>query len=276
MSTKNIPKFIIAGGQKCGTTWLEHNLNKHPQVCTPGRQLHFFDENYRKGKKWYLKNFDCCPVGSFLGEKTTEYINNKTTSVNFSRISNEFPNIKIIIILRNPVERALSAYGHMVCSGLVHISSNPNKVIFEENNKYDFIEKGFYSDQIKSVFKFFPKEQVRILIFERDVINNQTKTWDAVCDFLQIGRHPIADLNEPINKLRLSRISIRLVYYLYNIPYVNSVIRRLNRFYRGKKWSPNFTLSTRRKLELIYENENAKLFNILGYSIKEWKKKEGI
>ena len=99
------PDFIIVGGQRCGTTSVYNNLISNPDV-TPAtkKEIHFFSDNYHKGLTWYQNQFK---KSLCTGEATPYYIFHPHS---LRRISNDIPNVRIIILLRNPVDRAYSHY----------------------------------------------------------------------------------------------------------------------------------------------------------------------
>lgn len=101
-----LPDFIIIGAQKCGTTSLFNYLSKHPDVSLPEeKEIHFFDKFYNKGINWYKKNF--LNDGMLTGEATPYYIYHPHVTV---RISSCCPNAKLIVMLRNPIDRAYSNF----------------------------------------------------------------------------------------------------------------------------------------------------------------------
>lgn len=104
------PLFIIAGTQKSGTTALAAFMSLHPNISLSARkELHFFDKdaNYQKGIQEYLSNFQGNKSTIIYGEATPFYI---ASRVACNRISQHFPNVKMIILLREPVDRAYSEY----------------------------------------------------------------------------------------------------------------------------------------------------------------------
>ena len=270
-----LPDFIIAGTQKAGTTWLEHNLARHPVVFTPKRQLHFFDRNYEKGFEWYGRWFGGVSSSEICGEKTTEYFDPITVETVFSRIAKDSPQSRIFIILRNPVKRALSAVQHMVNSGLEALPGEPDEVLFtdrarEKSKGFRYIERGFYVRQLEIVYRYIPIEQVCVLIFERDIVAEPRIGWEKACAFLDIDFMPLEGLSQKINSLRLSRFAIVASRLLYSIPYAKGAIRRVDSVLGIKPWRPHFSAQAHERLHKIYANENERLFQMLGYRVTEW------
>src|SRR2546423_13513556 len=115
-----IPDFLIIGGQKCGTTSLYYYLIEHPNIAPAVRkQMHFFDNRFKKGFGWYKSNFPTIFskwYKTFLhkqkfvsGEATPYYLFHPLAA---SRVHQFLPDVKLIVLLRNPVNRAYSHYNH--------------------------------------------------------------------------------------------------------------------------------------------------------------------
>ena len=121
---EQLPKFLIIGAQKSGTSWLSYNLSNHPEVFIPKQELHFFDKgyNYSKGIEWYKTHFKNCGNAIAIGEKTPDYLwaNGIGTEDHLPdvhlNIHKHLPNTRLIIMLRNPVDRAVSAVRHIIRS----------------------------------------------------------------------------------------------------------------------------------------------------------------
>src|SRR6056297_2233099 len=104
------PDFIGIGAMKAATSWIYKCLIEHPEVCgSSKKELHFFDrpQNYKKGIDYYISFFKHCPQDKAKGEYTPNYLYSPATP---ELISRHFPNVKIIVCLRNPAERAWSHY----------------------------------------------------------------------------------------------------------------------------------------------------------------------
>lgn len=110
--------FVGIGFQRCATSWLNFMLYEHPEICKPKSGLHFFNKNYNKGKNWYIRSIlESCKNRNGeikLGEFSTTYSYPEHHNVVFNRISRDFPNIKILINIRNPIERAQSEYFRLI------------------------------------------------------------------------------------------------------------------------------------------------------------------
>ena len=178
-----LPNFIIVGVQKGGTTWLSQILSEHPQVFLPKPEIHFFDKNanFDQGIKWYEKHFAEANNYLAIGEKTPEYLYKQEKH---KVIKEYLPNIKSIVVLRNPVTRALSHLNHLFRSGYYPISINPEEIIFDRSSTV--LDRGFYFQQLNSYFQVYNPEQVLILINEEDIAIDGNIALKTTCDFLNI------------------------------------------------------------------------------------------
>lgn len=128
MSLGSLPTFLIIGAQRCGTTSLYDSLTGHPSILPALRkELHYFDNNYDKCLEWYKAFFplrlpretNSTANPPLRGEATPYYIFHPRAH---QRIADVLPNAKLIVVLRNPVDRAYSHYWHEVRMGYEHLS----------------------------------------------------------------------------------------------------------------------------------------------------------
>ncbi len=224
-SLKMLPSFIIIGAQRCGTTSLFEYLIQHPSIKKPiYKEIHFFDNYYgayNLGFGWYRGHF---PINIFglikddvdnptviTGEATPYYIFHPWGP---KRIKDALPDVKLIAILRNPVERAYSHYQHSVREGYETLSfkealekeeyrlkgerkkmlSDPDYYSFN-HNRYSYLSRGIYIQQLRHWRKFFPKEQMLILRSE-DLFYDLSTVYSTVLGFLQL---PVHTINKPIH-----------------------------------------------------------------------------
>ena len=207
-----LPDFLIVGAQKCGTSSLYRNLVKHPSVIPAFvKEVHFFDNsrNFQRGVGWYKAHFPfllykyysthICKNDFLTGEASPFYMFHPHAP---KRISELLPGVKIIIILRNPVDRAYSHYHHEVKREREILSFEDaikmegerlqgefDKIIKDENytslnyNCYAYLLRGIYVDQLKRVYNYFNKSQVLILKSE-DFFKDSQAAIEKVLQFL--------------------------------------------------------------------------------------------
>ena len=117
-----LPDFLIIGAQKSGTTWLADQLSFHPGIFMVPDEIHYFDkaQNFCRGLQWYSHHFENAGPTQLAGEKTPDYLwaNGDGTEGHLADVHQKLyqtlPAARLIVVLRNPVERALSALTHLV------------------------------------------------------------------------------------------------------------------------------------------------------------------
>jgi len=202
--------YILIGAQRCGTTSLYNNLILHPQIEPAAqKEVHFFDINFQKGVDWYLEQFPSISDSDqkkerITGEASPYYIFHPLAP---KRISDICPKVKLILILRNPVDRTYSHYQHEIRLGYESLTfeealeAEPKKLKGQEDiilnggyslahQHFSYLARGIYVDQLKFWHKFFGKEQFLILKSE-DFFSNHKKTLNKVFDFLEIPHFEI-------------------------------------------------------------------------------------
>jgi hypothetical protein len=172
--------FIGIGAQKSGTSWVYACLYEHPEICAPVKEIHFFSRpRFEKGIGWYESHFQKCVEGKKKGEFSTSYLYSKEAP---SRIHTLYPEAKIIAILRNPVDRAVSQYRNSIKSG--EITETTSFEDFAKDEK-SVLEQGLYSVQLERYFKLFPKEQILVLVYE-DIKKDPKAFMKRIYQFLDV------------------------------------------------------------------------------------------
>ncbi|SFI62142.1 sulfotransferase domain-containing protein [Olleya namhaensis] len=189
--------FICVGAQKAGTTSLHDILKKHPNIYLPERkEAHFFDidERFNKGLDWWMETFfQGDKINKKTGVFTPEYLYLKNVP---ERIENVLGNdLKIIIVLRQPVKRA---YSHYLMSKRRGFETEDFKTALEKeparlkegtyynNNHFSYIDRGLYYNQIKRYVDTFGKENVKVFLFEKDIIKNNDATLKTIQEFIDV------------------------------------------------------------------------------------------
>jgi len=187
-----LPDFLIIGGQKCGTSAIWHSIVTHPDVDPTKKEKNFFNFYWHKGLDFYSDMFK--DPNKINGDASPGYLFSPDVP---ERVKEVIPNTKIIVSLRNPIDRAYSQYNHQLpnysrpkywIKKLGRFSDEYEKVpTFEEalDMQKDFIERGYYADQLKLWFNHFPKDQFLIIKFEDFVLNNQ-QTMTDIQEFLEL------------------------------------------------------------------------------------------
>lgn len=190
-----LPSFICPGVQKSGTSILHDIFSEHPDVFLPAvKETFFFSQNYRNNganallyESRYFSNADCKIAGEFC----PQYMSVPESAKRMYDVLG--PDLKIIISLRQPVDRAFSAY-QMMKDYFLDTSENfeqalANDVPPSSSSELDFlyIKRGQYYSQIQDYLKLFPRENVKFLLFEEDIKKNLRETVVDICDFLDLN-----------------------------------------------------------------------------------------
>ncbi len=185
---KVLPNFLVIGVEKGGTTWLHAQLKKHPDIFVPAtKEVHFFNRynsnfkernHFELGLKWYQDFFADYNNEKAVGEITPMYICDTEAP---ARIKATLPNVKIIAMLRNPVNRAYSHYWMAKNKG--HITGSFNEIINRCEPK--IIERGLYCQQLKKYTSLFAAHQLKVLFYE-DVFADPKYWLKEICTFLNV------------------------------------------------------------------------------------------
>lgn len=220
-SGKNkLPQFLIIGAQKSGTTWLVDMLRDHRDVFIPRNEVHFFNTHYDRGYDWYASHFSEAKKSQRIGEKTPDYLGGDLAGLQegtiAQRIKNDLPGVKLIVVLRDPVNRAVSAYNHYVrtriISPLQSINSYFLKRKFEKDN-LGILDYGNYEKHLALFEERFPAEQILILYYE-DMMKEKQATMDRVCKFIGVPAFQFPNLELRSNAFKKSRPGLIIHYYV--------------------------------------------------------------
>ena len=176
-----LPNFFLAGFQKCATTWLHHCLQEHPAVFVPPvHGIYFFDINYHKGIDWYRRFYEDQESELVVGDTTVAYARLPWVA---SRIAEFNPDAKIILCMRNPIERAYSHYWHEKRSG--RISYDFGEVLTNIDVFQDWVVTGFYARHIEPFLKHFEAERI-LYVLNDDVERRPDETLEGLYGFLDV------------------------------------------------------------------------------------------
>ena len=214
-----LPDFVVIGSSKSGTTSLHYYLIQHPSIIAE-RNVHFFEYIHTNSIEWYRAHFPTKAYKNFkkiirkekliVGEQTATYLFHPLVP---KRIHATMPNVKLITVLRNPVDRAYSNYHAQVREGfekrtfddaikseLKRIEIGKKEPEYKINNDdfnnhviFSYLRHGIYVDFIKSWMEFFTKDQFLILS-TYDLNNNHAKFLKQVFEFLNVPNRKVNGL----------------------------------------------------------------------------------
>jgi hypothetical protein len=180
-SQQNLPSFIIIGAMKCATSTLYKQLGFQHEIFLPDiKEPNFFsDDNvYEKELAWYSSLFSDAPNGSIIGEASTHYSKLPDYPNTIKRIKRVLPDVKIIYIMRDPLERLTSHFIHEWTMNKMQLPIDSSVASFNELTNYSF-----YSKQITPYLDEFGSEAILPVFFER-LTENPSQELERICKFI--------------------------------------------------------------------------------------------
>jgi hypothetical protein len=263
-----LPNYIIAGAQKSGTTTLHSLLSMHPNIFMPDvKEVGFFNNSA------FFKDAS----QSVIGEASPDYMWEKEAA---KRIYDYLPRVKIIFILRNPVERAYSSYWHAVRYGRESLSFEDaldseaermgRSYLYKQYNSY--LGRGNYAEQIERFLQYFKRENIYIETFEnysKLPLESLSNIVMFICDGV-VTKTMTDKLGIKYNQAQVPRSIIlqQIRPSLENIhPKCANAFDRLN---LKKEKYPEMNKQTRSNLEKYFRPMKSDLESLLNRSINEW------
>ncbi len=286
-----LPNFLIVGAPKAGTTSLYHYLSNHPEVfMSDPKEVNFFswEEIDKQGLYYkyfkvktleeYEKLFENVKDEKAIGEGSVSYLFYPQTP---KKIKELLPDVKIIILLRKPLDRGYSHYLMDYRLGLVDLPYED--IVFKKvNHKYldlyyqQYVELGLYYEQVKRYLEIFGKEQVKIY-FQEDLKNNTDEVIEDLYNFLGISNIKI-DTNKQHNAYTMPKNSF--VKNLYRNNFVRGMASKLlpeslkeyisNKFFEKTK-KPPINKKVKKYLLDIYNPDIEQLEKLLNKDLSQWK-----
>ena len=200
-----LPDFLGVGTQKGGTTYLHGLLQQHPQVfLAHPKELHYFTKKFQCGVDWYGQQFSMAFPNQCCGEITPYYMYHPLVP---QRIASVIPKVRLVVLLRDPVQRAISQYFHSCRLGFEPLD-------FEEalasetarlddvqavmhrgedhfsHQQHSYVSRSCYDEQLPRWFDLFSADQLLVLRSE-DLFVAPQIIWDRVLEFLQLDDYPL-------------------------------------------------------------------------------------
>ncbi|GLW26391.1 deacetylase sulfotransferase [Microbispora amethystogenes] len=211
-----LPSFLIAGAQRCGTTSLYRALSRHPLVMKPvlRKGVHYFDMAYDRGLPWYRAHFPLVTTARALGrrhggrvqafESTPYYLFHPLAG---ARIAADLPGVKLIVLVRDPVERACSAHAHELARGYETEPSFERAVELEPlrlageverlrdvpgyvsaaHRHHAYLARGRYAEQLARLEPLLGRDRILVLDSGR-LFDDPASAYDRVLEFLDLPR----------------------------------------------------------------------------------------
>ena len=286
----NFPDFIIAGAAKCGTSSLCNYLNRHPKIfITQPKELDFFGrEGVEVKMEKYCMHFQN-KGDRIAGEGSVSYM--PYSELAAPQIKKYIPDVKLIFMLRNPVERFYSEFWFNVNRGaVVNKKGLFEDVVFNrkmvhgpsdqgQTYRESLIHRGLYAQQIKKFSQYFGKHQMHLIFFE-DFVKNKEKVLQEVFDFLGVDGASLEIPKEVYNKTQYPG-KMNAVYVLWKRikPYLPQqfIARHRKKFLKAKDWfftekKAPFSNEARKELIKIYSDSIIELEELSNRNLSHWKK----
>lgn len=277
------PFFVGIGAQKCASTWIYDILHDHPEVClSHDKEIDFFSYHYGRGFQWYEKNWLHCADHSLRGEVSPSYFCEPLVA---SRLKEYAPDTKIVVSLRDPVQRAISNHKHEV---RIHNFCGPD-LSFEAGlrNNPNYIYQGRYGLHLQNWLSFFPASQLHI-VFLDDIADNASSTARSLYEFLDIDpthtssalsqksneshsfkRHHLESLRKSSRGL-LRRLGIDGLWQLAQRTGLQNLYRRINRI-ESREMIPPVSNKLKNELRATFREDIEAVERITGRSLMHWK-----
>lgn len=192
-----LPHFLVLGTQKGGTTSLQKLLEQHPGVYVPPcKEVHYFSLHADQPPSWYASHYTKAQWGQKRGDITPYYLFHPQAP---ARIKALLPRVRMIALLRDPVERTLSQLFHAKRHGFEPLE--PAQALDAETErlasgsayslqKHSYLARSCYLEQLDRYEALFPRSQMLILKSE-DLFENQAGIWEQIQRFLKLRQHPL-------------------------------------------------------------------------------------
>ena len=206
----NLPDFLIIGAQKCGTTWLWNEIRQHPNIFMPeGKELHYFSNdgstNFQDDGSldWYKKFFVNSGEANLLGESTPSYIYRPESAQNIFSV---IPDVKLIVTLRQPAERAYSQWCMQRKRKVVPLEYSFVEAFYSnERKQVGMRERGFYYSQLLRYFEFFERDKISIFLYD-ELKNDYRSYLKKIYSFLNVNDEFVSSTADRILHPKLSNI----------------------------------------------------------------------
>ena len=294
-----MPNFLIIGSAKAGTSSLYYYLKQHPQIyMSPLKEPKFFafegeklnfqgpaKDNIEKNSVTTLEEYQqlFADVNNeiAIGEASPIYIQSPKAAQNIKR---HIPNAKIIAVLRNPAERAFSAFSHLVREGHETLSfeealkKEKERIFLKWVDLFYYQQVGFYHSQLEYYFKIFEREQIKVYLYD-DLEKDTLKVVQNIFAFLNVDSSFVPDLT----RKNVSGIpKSRFVYDLFTKenslksvckPLFSNKVRRDVHDYivtRTLKKKPKLELTTKLELIEMYKKDILSLQSLIDCDLSMW------
>lgn len=209
------PSMIVIGGQRCGTTSLFRALEQHPHMVRPtfNKGINYFDINYHRGPRWYAAHFPLSLRADLAARRGDRLVAFEASGYYLfhplapERMAKDLPDVKVVAMLRDPVERAYSAWKHESARGyesesferalqLEHTRTRGEVERMRRDPTYQsqllrhhaYAARSEYAELLQRYYARFPAEQIHV-VYSEEFFMNPHDEFRRLEDFLGVGHH---------------------------------------------------------------------------------------
>jgi Sulfotransferase domain len=189
-----LPTFVIAGAQKCGTSTLVAPLRRHPEVhMARPKEVHFFDRKLDRGLEWYAHQFTPRARQRQFGESSPTYLYDERACEAMCRM---LPQAKIVVILRDPVQRAYSHFWHSRRLGFDKVERFEDALALEperlaggthiDRMRFSYVDRGHYVEQLTRLEAAAGRDRLHVMLLD-DLATDWTTACEGLFGFLGVA-----------------------------------------------------------------------------------------
>jgi hypothetical protein len=283
------PTFLLIGGQKCGTTWMARMLAEHPQVFVPDRkELRFYDcaEHHARGLAWYRAQFAGAGDVRAVGECTPNYLGvhevpsharataaahgleldgSETRDGVAELVARDFPDVRLVVVLRNPVERARSSWYHQISAGRV----SPRLPFRAVAGEHGIVSMGFYAHHLRRWLARFDRDRLVVFLYEDDLVGGTEALLARLYEHVGVDPSFVPVAPEARHGQRLGDAAMFGRYYAPRV--TRRVLRVAPALARLPAPVARLTDDDLTMLDALYGPDIDELEEILGRSLATWR-----
>lgn len=222
------PAFVGIGAEKSATTWAWSQLDQHPSIeMSQPKELNFFNDNFDRGLAWYRKHFTDSP-GCLQAEISPWYMDHEEAA---ARIAEVNPYIRLIVMLRNPFDRAMSHLmhdGQNEYGGIADLTAEQLQRLVVRDEKY--VRRSRYAESLTPFFDHFDRKQIGIYFYD-DVQDRPLELIQQVYKFVGVDESFVPDgLTKRLNKsqnyrsVTLHRLASRVSQTAQSFPVTRDIM----------------------------------------------------
>lgn len=274
MTAKRKPHFIIIGAVKGATTWSARALARHPAVFIPGPEPHFFSSEFANGHDWYLDLFADAAPGAVIGEKSADYLAHPEAA---ARMAAFVPDARLIVQLRNPIERAYSDYCMLYRRGTVRERPAAYFSLKRSGAECErFLTGGLYADHLRRFCDRYAREQLLVLFVE-EITATPTPVFNRIlshiglpADATNVSTERENDSAAPLLPLGL-RSALKPLKNAVKPLRGNKVFEAVRGVFAREVAYPPLDDEARAYLQAYYQADIAALETLTGRDLSQWR-----